>query len=292
MPQFFAPGKLLLSGEYLILNGARGLVAPTKIGQHLVVETLAEKKIVWQAEDHLGATWIEAHFDERLRYLGGAKNEQVVFLEKLLALLFPGGLEQGYALQFKIDFNRDWGLGSSSTLIALLAQWRGLDAMDLFFASLTGSGYDVAVGMEQCPLLYRLENGQPSWEKVSLPAFLGDTYLVYLNQKQRSDREVKRFKNRKVSPENLATVDRLSEELLRLEGLDAWDEWCAAHEKVTAQSIGLETIKSKFPAFKGGIKSLGAWGGDFAWFSRTENIPYLQEQGYDTIIPFRQLIEG
>jgi hypothetical protein len=34
---FYSNGKLLITGEYLILDGAKGLALPTKMGQNLSV---------------------------------------------------------------------------------------------------------------------------------------------------------------------------------------------------------------------------------------------------------------
>ena len=48
--------------------------------------------------------------------------------------------------------------------------------------------------------------------------------------------------------------------------------------------------KDLFPDFNGGIKSLGAWGGDFflATGDRSE-MKYFHDKGFTTIIPYRQM---
>jgi mevalonate kinase len=35
---FYSNGKLLITGEYLVLDGATAFALPTKIGQNLIVE--------------------------------------------------------------------------------------------------------------------------------------------------------------------------------------------------------------------------------------------------------------
>jgi mevalonate kinase len=37
MQQFYAPGKLLITGEYAVLDGAWALALPTRLGQTLTV---------------------------------------------------------------------------------------------------------------------------------------------------------------------------------------------------------------------------------------------------------------
>ena len=37
---FYSNGKLLITGEYLVLDGAKALALPTKYGQYLTVEFL------------------------------------------------------------------------------------------------------------------------------------------------------------------------------------------------------------------------------------------------------------
>ena len=59
-------------------------------------------------------------------------------------------------------------------------------------------------------------------------------------------------------------------------------------------SVILETPTIKnvlFPDFNGTIKSLGAWGGDFAMVIASENpTEYFIKKGYNTIIPYDKMI--
>jgi hypothetical protein len=54
----------------------------------------------------------------------------------------------------------------------------------------------------------------------------------------------------------------------------------------------MKTVKEAlFPDFKGIIKSLGAWGGDFVLVISKENPnEYFIAKGYETIIPYDQMI--
>ena len=48
---FYSHGKLLLSGEYVVLDGALSLAIPTKYGQSLILESIEESKFLWKSFD-------------------------------------------------------------------------------------------------------------------------------------------------------------------------------------------------------------------------------------------------
>src|SRR5690606_17098005 len=59
---FYSNGKLLLTGEYVVLDGAVALAVPTTLGQSLMVEPIGEPKIEWQSLDAQGNIWFEGAF--------------------------------------------------------------------------------------------------------------------------------------------------------------------------------------------------------------------------------------
>ena len=61
--RFYSNGKLLLTGEYLVLDGAKSLAVPTKFGQDLVVEPIENNELIWASFDHLNQCWFEATFE-------------------------------------------------------------------------------------------------------------------------------------------------------------------------------------------------------------------------------------
>ena len=64
MKSFHANGKLLITGEYLILKGAKSLAIPTKFGQSLHYDkTKNDSLLVWNSLDYKNKTWFNATFD-------------------------------------------------------------------------------------------------------------------------------------------------------------------------------------------------------------------------------------
>ena len=56
---FYSNGKLLITGEYLVLDGAKGFALPTKFGQNLIIEEGNNKQMEWKSYDSDGSIWFE-----------------------------------------------------------------------------------------------------------------------------------------------------------------------------------------------------------------------------------------
>ena len=156
--QFHANGKLLLTGEYFILDGAVGLALPTKFGQSLTVDSLTssegleEKGITWESIDNKNNIWFEAKFSEALEIISATDNEIAATLKNILS--HCNLRTQNSKLITKLDFPQNWGLGSSSTLISLLAQYANIDPYELLAKTFGGSGYDIACATAKSAITY------------------------------------------------------------------------------------------------------------------------------------------
>jgi len=62
---FHANGKVLLSGEYFVLDGAEAIGLPCKLGQSLTVSTLDTSGLIhWQSKLQDHSSWFEATFQK------------------------------------------------------------------------------------------------------------------------------------------------------------------------------------------------------------------------------------
>ena len=59
MEKHYSNGKLLLTGEYLVLDGAKSLAIPTKFGQDLVISKIKEPQLIWGSFTNTGECWFE-----------------------------------------------------------------------------------------------------------------------------------------------------------------------------------------------------------------------------------------
>lgn len=300
---FYSNGKLLITGEYLVLDGAKALALPTKFGQYLRVSSGTADVISWKSYDQDGSLWFEddIHFSD-------IKNKTVFdaahgIKNTLIEILHQAYLQnsdflakgKGHIITTQLTFPRFWGLGTSSTLINNIAQWLQIDAFELLRKSFGGSGYDIACAQNDTPVLYCLENDKPKVEPINFkPSFTDKLYFVYLNQKQNSKTAITAYYNKQ--PQIAKTVERintLTNVLLHTEDCYSFSEVLNHHEVIMSHVLEMQTVKEAlFPDFGGTLKSLGAWGGDFILAVSDENpAPYFQTKGYFIVIPYQEMIK-
>ena len=298
---FYSNGKLLITGEYLVLDGAKSLALPTKFGQYLNVSSGDLGQIHWTSFDFDNSIWFEEiiSFNEIINFKTSPVSSQRGTLIKILHeayLLNSGFLDSslGYSISTVLTFPKLWGLGTSSTLINNIAQWLQIDAFKLLNNSFGGSGYDIACAQNDTPVLYQLENGLPIIEKVNFnPIFTDSIYFVYLNKKQSSKTAIENYyKNQKNLDVDFAIINEITTAVLNSNSLEKFCDLLDKHEKVMSKILELPTVKeSLFPDFEGSVKSLGAWGGDFVMSVSKENpTSYFENIGYKTIISYKDMI--
>ena len=295
MQEFYSHGKLLLSAEYAVLDGAKALALPTKLGQKLKVKTTHSQKIEWKSYDFQNKLWFETSLT--LSNLTYEKNNQTSWhlsqCFKAIKKLRPQVLESsGLEFSSYLEFPQNWGLGSSSTLVNNLAQWAKVDAYSLLAASFGGSGYDIGCAQYPHPIIYWQKQGKPHIEKAAFnPPFRDQLFFVHRNQKQNTREAIANYKALKKSKEfDFTALDKLTLALSKSDELENFETLIAKHELIIASLIKQTPLKnSHFEDYNGAIKSLGAWGGDF-FMATGKDRGYFKNKGYNTILPFDQII--
>lgn len=304
--QYYSNGKLLITGEYLVLDGAQSLAVPTLYGQSLSVKETQDKLLTWKSLDDKGKPWFESDYE--LEDFDPVTKNTVseealaisVTLKKILLearKLNPSFLStsQGYEITTALNFPREWGLGSSSTLINNIAQWAQIDAYVLLWNAFSGSGYDIACAQNNSPIIYQLKNSRPIVYSASFnPTFKSDLYFVYLNQKQNSRDGIAQYRNKEFNAFSaISQINSITQRILTCTRLSQFDKLIKKHESILSEILGTPTVKERlFPDFKGAIKSLGAWGGDFILATGNKTTPdYFKEKGYATVIPYSKMVK-
>ena len=309
--QFYSNGKLLLTGEYAVLDGALSFALPTKYGQTLTVNKVDSPLLNWTSLDEKGEKWFHASLPlDLFRNLQADVSNELVNLpvaeDKVSEMLFrilleakslnPGFLmdEIGYEVQTALSFPREWGLGSSSTLINNVAQWAKVDPFVLLSRTFHGSGYDIACAQHNHPILYQVMAGEPYIKEVEFnPPFKEALYFVHLNRKQNSREGITRYREKEFDKETLIkTISELTKECIHCIELSRFKELMNTHELLLADILELIPVKERlFRDFEGAVKSLGAWGGDFVLAIGDSNTPeYFFKKGYKTVIPYEEMI--
>jgi mevalonate kinase len=299
---YHSNGKLLLTGEYAVLDGAMALGLPCRLGQSLTISEHQGGGLVWQSLDHKEELWFETEFEASELKLATLKASSTDIRDTLLYILQaavklkPDFLKQlhGHKAISKLEFPRDWGLGSSSTLINNIAQWAGVNAYSLLWNTFSGSGYDIACAQNTQPLTYQLQNNIPQVELQNFnPLFTKELYFVYLNRKQNSREGIARY-NRVVANQQhfLKEVTEITEAITSCKDFAEFQGLLLQHEELLSEAIQLQRIQDQlFPNFNGLIKSLGAWGGDFVLAMGTDHIPeYFHSRGYAIVLSYDELV--
>lgn len=276
MKSFFSPGKILLCGEYAVTLGVEALAVPVKKGQWMQVWEFispgTEDRVIWEAKDADKQTWLNESFELPLTGVEVNEEEQRLFLLKLL-LQVP--LEfwragKSYRIETQLEFERNSGLGSSSSMIANFARWSGVDAQAIQTKVFGGSGYDVAVAETHKSLVFWRVDSQAHWCYWTLSQELtADWRVVFLGEKQNSRTALLSVSTALAQMaedaflmnqlQQICTSVKTANSVPMLEaGLEMW-------QAVLGMSLGLQTPYQHFglSPIKGGLcKWLGAWGGD------------------------------
>lgn len=302
---FSAPGKLLITGEYLILEGAEGVAIPLKVGQNLSVTIIEsdEPKLFWEASNPDGK-WFSGEFILPSLTIEKATDEsfakRLVEILKIVIELNPKFLLSGrYNVKTMLDFNPEFGFGSSSTLIVNLSRWANVDAFELQKRTFKGSGYDVACGLTKSPIIYKLEQGKPVYRTVSFnKEFAKNIFFVYLGKKQRSMDAIKQFKEKAdFTPTDINAITQISQKVIETDSLEEFENLLLEHESILSKILKTPPVhRQLFPGYSDGIvKSLGAWGGDFVLVtSKDEPANFkkkMKQRGFSVVYSYYELID-
>ena len=301
---FSAPGKLLITGEYLILKGAKGFAIPLKVGQDLrvTVSESDEPKLFWKASNPDG-TWFTGEFILPSLTIEKATDEsfanRLVEILRTVRELNPKFLMSGrYHVKTMLEFNPEFGFGSSSTLIVNLSRWANVDAFELQKRTFKGSGYDVACGLADSPIIYKLEQEKPVYENVSFnKAFTKNIFFVYLGRKQRSMDAIKQFKEKAdFTSTDIDAITCISQKIIETQSLQEFEGLLAEHELILSKILKTPPVHTQlFSDYSDGIvKSLGAWGGDFVLItSKDEPASFkkkMKQRGFSVVYTYDELI--
>lgn len=298
---FRANGKVLLTGEYLVLDGALALGLPLSVGQRMLITEGSGSEIVWESIRPNGETWFSGKFDlfgfDPIKTSDDAMALRLKEIFESAVRLNSDFLSKWkkYRVRTEMDFEPEWGLGSSSTLITCIAAWADVDPYDLLETTFGGSGYDIACAMTDHPVLYQVDDLSIDVQDAGFsPSFADNLYFVFLGQKRDTRLAAREYADKKISPKDIAEVSAISKAMCSVSNLSAFEDLLKAHEQLIGNILQRNPVKQDlFSDFWGEVKSLGAWGGDFVLATSTKSISdtetYFNNKGYQTFIPYKQL---
>ena len=285
MKSYFSHGKILLAGEYAVMCGVEALALPVKAGQWQHVWEMPAKgvsKLVWQSKEADGTVWFECRIDTDIMHV--SETDNTAYSDTLLKLLLhikeqkpDFFLHKNIRIETECEFDRTFGLGSSSTLVCNLAKWSGVNAHDLQERVLGGSGYDIAVGNLGKPLVYWREQSEPNWSAWQLPVdFTQHWYLAFPGKKQNSREALNDVKKQlEIIQTDVALLQQMNACIQAIKtprSLPMLEAMLEMWQALLAQRLDLprpyETLDLS-PVRGGLCKYLGAWGGDVLLINHT-----------------------
>lgn len=295
MLNYRANGKLLLTSEYAITQGATGLAIPTRYGQTLNYTPNPDGNCIkWVAKRQDREPWFWVDFSQTLEIL--ATSDQVV-AQRLFDMLKvmknkTALLDRAGTFTTNLEFPQEWGLGTSSTLASLLAQCAGADSLSAFRQVHGGSGYDLACAQADGPILYTLHQGTSTVERTEINfEFKHDIGFVYSGKKQNTQDSLELVKQKPFSDTQIDRFNQLTSSFLSSKTVLELEEVILEHESLISEHLGISKVKDgRFEAYPGKVKSLGGWGGDFVMVTRlAASKKWLRKNGLKVIFPFKSL---
>lgn len=287
----------------MILHGAKGLAIPSKLGQSLKVKESNGSDIVWKSYRKNGEMWFDAKFDLLGIEVVKTSDEAIANrLRKIIRAAIRNNSDflskwKKYTIETFMEFEPEWGLGSSSTLIHNIASWAEANPFHVYFGAEDGSGYDIACAGADGPLFYQLKDEEISYTTIDFnPSFKKYLYFIYSGTKQSSAEEVKAFNKRKdFSQDDINAISKISEDMVSASSLNVFEKLVEQHEEIMSKCLDRPKVKDdRFSDFWGSVKSLGAWGGDFVMVTSKESPEktkaYFNQKGLDVCFTFDELL--
>ena len=117
-------------------------------------------------------------------------------------------------------------------------------------------------------------------------------FFIIQNKKQSSKSAISNYITKRHRVNKIVSeIDQITKDALVVKEGREFALLMEKHQVIMSNVLETETVKEMlFPDFKGVIKSLGAWGGDFVMLLFKENPKnYFIEKGYTTILTYNEL---
>ena len=297
---FKSNGKILLSSEYLVMDGAKSIALPSRLTQDLIVSKCDKDTIEWFSHDMHNNLWYEDRFFVKNNNLV-CESEKNVTSQKIISLFNHLSKTHklanllGNKFETRLNFKKDWGLGTSSTFVNNLAKWAKVDPYQLLFSTFKGSGYDIACCDLNHPIIFKKTSESIDIKKIKFkPPFIKNLFLIHLGKKQNTQLSIENYSKKQFDRmELIKKINTITDEFIKCNELIHFEELIQEHESIISKATSIIPIQnSNFSDYKDGkIKSLGAWGGDFILVTtKNKDLSYFKKRGLKTIIPLENIV--
>lgn len=294
-------GKLMLTGEYLALQGATTFAVPLIFGQELEIETVSHSLVYWRTlfKDKI---IFHAIFDtDQFTVMETSDTEKSNWIQSVFLAIrdqkedFLQG--SGAEATANIDLPMNYGWGSSSSFITNLCKWADVNPFWVNMKVGGGSGYDIACASAEQPILFHNKNNMPDYELVDYhPDFLHNMWFVFQENKMNTANAIRGFRSHLIDESVVSRITEISNEWVNADSLETIMKLIKEHEGLLSKCLKKKSIAEKYSDFDGVIKSLGAWGGDFmlavSSMSGADVISYFEKKGRPTMFNWLEIVKN
>lgn len=259
--------------------------------------------IHWRSYDIHKVIWLEVVINTKDWSIAFSNNDSAA--ARLISILVTAknlgstvDFNQGFNIWTRLEFDQSWGLGSSSTLLSLVAQWTGVNPYQLASLTFGGSGYDIACALADGPISYQRNESHPTIQEIDFdPSYKDHLCFVHLGEKKDTQEALKMYASLKIDNKQniIQQINELNQRILKAKDIAAFCQVLDEHETLISSALKLKKIKEeRFSEFNGSVKSLGAWGGDFVLAASTQNIgktiTYFNSKDYKTVVLWEDMV--
>ncbi len=276
---------------------------PCKKGQSLEVKPLRGSDLVWESFDENGDLWFETQISlYDFKPIRTSDDDVSHFLHKLLRGAVRLNSEflnnwNGFRINTFLEFSRDWGLGSSSSLIYAVSEWADVNPFLLYYEIANGSAFDVACAFVDGPITYIKTDDEISYSEIDLDLpFKDSLFLVHRGKKQNTEAAINYYRKTVSESDKLVrSISDITDAIIECQDKSTFEKLIKNHEEIISAAIGIPTVqKDRFSDFNGTIKSLGAWGGDFMLVVSDDPLEkvrkYFVAKGLTIVLPYNDLV--
>ena len=248
---FKSNGKILLSSEYLVMDGAKSIALPARLTQDLIVSKCDKNTIEWFSHDMDNNLWYEDRFFVKNNNLV-CESEKNVTSQKIISLFNHLSKTHklanllGNKFETRLNFKKDWGLGTSSTFVNNLAKWAKVDPYQLLFSTFKGSGYDIACCDLNHPIIFKKTSESIDVKKIKFkPPFIKNLFLIHLGKKQNTQLSIENYSKKKFDRIGLIKkINTITDEFIKCNELIHFEELIQEHESIISKATSITPIQN------------------------------------------------
>ncbi len=298
---FKSNGKLMLTGEYLALRGAKTFAVPLQFGQELEIDAVSHPLVYWRTLFREKIIFHAIFDTDRFDVLETNDTDKSKWIKKVFKAIREQKKDflqnSGAEATARIDLPMNYGWGSSSSFIANLSKWADVDPFIVNMNVGGGSGYDIACAKANKPILYSNELANPQFEEIDYnPGSERNFWFVFQENKMNTAEAIRKIRSKKVSDKDVSRITEISEKWIKSTNIQEIMELMRSHEEIISKILDIPSVMEKYKDFNGTVKSLGAWGGDFmlavSEMSGADVISYFTDKERPTIFNWTEIVKN